>query len=102
MSGARSGSITRSTAVKQDCPARTDVKVPRMAHPHETHLRPKIIGARIQRVEDPRLLRGLGSYVDDRQIPRVLHVAFRRSDHCHARIGSIDCSNALAAPGVAA
>jgi len=73
-----------------------------MAHPHETHLRPKIIGARVQRVEDPRLLRGLGSYVDDRQIARVLHVAFRRSDHSHARIGSIDCSKALAAPGVAA
>ena len=68
----------------------------------EAHLRPKIIGARIKRVEDPRLLRGLGTYVDDRQILRVLHVAFRRSDHSHARIRSIDCSKALAAPGVAA
>ena len=30
--------------------------------------RPKIIGARIKRTEDPRLLTGLGSYVDDRQV----------------------------------
>ena len=73
-----------------------------MADPREAHLRPKIIGARIKRVEDPRLLTGLGTYVDDRQIPRVLHVAFRRSDHSHARLVSIDCSKALAAPGVAA
>jgi carbon-monoxide dehydrogenase large subunit len=73
-----------------------------MATQHEAHLRPKIIGARIKRVEDPRLLRGLGTYVDDRQIPRVLHVAFRRSDHSHARICSIDCSKALAAPGAVA
>jgi aerobic carbon-monoxide dehydrogenase large subunit len=73
-----------------------------MADPHESHLRPKIIGARIKRLEDPRLLRGLGTYVDDRQISRVLHVAFRRSDHSHARLRSIDCSQALAGPGVAA
>ena len=48
--------------------------------------RPKIIGARIRRTEDPRLLTGLGSYTDDRQVARLLHVAFRRSEHAHARI----------------
>src|SRR5690349_12907313 len=64
--------------------------------------RPKIIGARIKRTEDPRLLTGLGSYTDDRQVARVLHVAFRRSEHAHARIVSIDCTAARAAPGVIA
>jgi carbon-monoxide dehydrogenase large subunit len=64
--------------------------------------RPKIIGARIKRTEDPRLLTGVGSYTDDRQIARLLHVAFRRSEHAHARILSIDCAAARAAPGVVA
>ena len=64
--------------------------------------RPKIIGARIKRTEDPRLLTGLGSYTDDRQVARVLHVAFRRSEHAHARIVSVDCTAARAAPGVVA
>jgi carbon-monoxide dehydrogenase large subunit len=68
----------------------------------EAHARPKIIGARVKRTEDARMLKGLGAYVDDRQPQRVLHVAFRRSDHSHARIRAIDCSAALAAPGVVA
>ena len=68
----------------------------------EIHARPKIVGARIKRTEDPRLLTGLGAYTDDRQVARVLHVAFRRSDQAHARIRSIDCSAARAAPGVVA
>ena len=54
----------------------------------EIHARPKIVGARIKRTEDPRLLSGTGAFADDRQIPRVLHVAFRRSEHSHARINS--------------
>ena len=68
----------------------------------EIHARPKIIGARVKRTEDPRLLTGLGAYTDDRQVMRVLHVAFRRSDQSHARIRAIDCSKARAAPGVVA
>jgi carbon-monoxide dehydrogenase large subunit len=64
--------------------------------------RPKHIGARVRRTEDPRLLTGLGSYTDDRQVARVLHVAFRRSEHAHGRIISIDCAAARAAPGVVA
>src|SRR3954462_14802638 len=66
------------------------------------HARPKIIGARVKRTEDPRLLTGRGSFVDDGQTPNVLHVAFRRSEHAHARIVSIDCAPARAAPGVIA
>jgi aerobic carbon-monoxide dehydrogenase large subunit len=68
----------------------------------EVHARPKIIGARIKRAEDPRFLTGGGKYTDDRTVARMLHVAFRRSDHSHARIGGIDCSAARAGPGVVA
>ncbi len=68
----------------------------------EIHARPKIVGARIKRTEDPRLLTGRGAYTDDRQVLRALHVAFRRSDQAHARIRAIDCAAARAAPGVVA
>jgi aerobic carbon-monoxide dehydrogenase large subunit len=68
----------------------------------EIHARPKIVGARIKRTEDPRLLTGCGAFTDDRQPARALHVAFRRSDQSHARIRAIDCSAARAAPGVVA
>ena len=63
-------------------------------------LRPKLIGARVKRVEDPRLLTGRGTYVDDKQLPGMLHVAFRRSELAHARIVSIDVAEARALPGV--
>jgi aerobic carbon-monoxide dehydrogenase large subunit len=64
--------------------------------------RPKIVGMSVKRTEDPRLLTGYGAYVDDRQVPRLLHVAFRRSEHSHARIRAIDCAAARVAPGVVA
>jgi len=68
----------------------------------EIHARPKIVGARIKRTEDPRLLTGRGAYTDDRQVLRAAHVAFRRSEQSHARIRAIDCTAARAAPGVVA
>jgi carbon-monoxide dehydrogenase large subunit len=68
----------------------------------EIYTRPKIVGARVKRTEDPRLLTGVGAYTDDRQVASALHVAFRRSDQSHARIRSIDCSDARNAPGVVA
>jgi carbon-monoxide dehydrogenase large subunit len=68
----------------------------------EIYTRPKIVGARIKRTEDPRLLTGVGAYTDDRQSASALHVAFRRSDQSHARIRSIDCSPARNAPDVVA
>src|SRR5215471_11828054 len=68
----------------------------------EIHARPKIVGASVKRTEDPRLLTGLGSYTDDRQAMRILHVALRRSDQSHARIRTIDCKAARAAPGIIA
>ena len=64
--------------------------------------RPKMVGARVKRTEDPRLLTGNGSFVDDRAVPGLLHVAFLRSDQAHARIRSIDCAEARRMPGVAA
>ncbi|HEX4411245.1 MAG TPA: xanthine dehydrogenase family protein molybdopterin-binding subunit [Xanthobacteraceae bacterium] len=68
----------------------------------DIHARPKIIGARIKRVEDPRLLTGRGRFTDEIAPQGALHVAFRRSDQSHARISSIDCDAARKAPGVIA
>ena len=65
-------------------------------------LRPGLIGARVQRLEDPRLLTGRGCYVDDLRRPGTLHVALCRSDESHARIARIDTSEAARTPGVAA
>jgi aerobic carbon-monoxide dehydrogenase large subunit len=59
-----------------------------------------MIGARITRNEDPRLLRGLGCFVDDINPPGVLHAAGLRSPHASARIVSIDATRARALPGV--
>src|SRR5437588_873809 len=56
----------------------------------------------VRRNEDPRLLRGMGSYVDDIDPPGVLHAAILRSPYGHARIGSLDVSAARAYPGVRA
>ena len=65
-------------------------------------LRPGLIGARVQRLEDPRLLAGRGCYVDDLRRPGALAVAFCRSDESHARITRVDTSEAVGMPGVAA
>ena len=68
----------------------------------EIHARPKIVGARIKRTEDPRLLTGRGVYTDDRPAPQALHVAFCRSEQAHSRLRAIDAAAARAAPGVVA
>jgi carbon-monoxide dehydrogenase large subunit len=62
----------------------------------------KLLGARVRRVEDPRVLLGRTRYVDDVQLPGALALAFLRSPHAHARIGSIDLEAARRAPGVQA
>ena len=61
-----------------------------------------MIGQSVPRVEDERLLRGAGRYVDDLHPEGALEAAFLRSSHAHARIVSIDASAALALEGVAA
>ncbi len=60
----------------------------------------KHFGARIKRLEDPRLLTGRGQFVDDLHLSGMLHAAFLRSPFAHARIRAIDPSPALALPGV--
>jgi carbon-monoxide dehydrogenase large subunit len=62
----------------------------------------RYFGERIKRNEDPRLLTGQGLYVDDVDLPNMLHVAFVRSPYAHARINNIDVSQALKREGVVA
>lgn len=62
----------------------------------------QFIGKRIKRNEDPRLLTGQALFVDDVEIPGMLHAAFLRCDYAHARILSIDVSAARERPGVVA
>jgi aerobic carbon-monoxide dehydrogenase large subunit len=59
-------------------------------------------GAPIRRNEDPRLLRGQALFVDDVELPGMLHAAFLRSNLAHATIRSIDVSAARAREGVVA
>ena len=57
---------------------------------------------RMLRKEDPRFIRGRGNYVDDVQLPGMLHLAILRSPYAHARIVGIDTSAAQAHPKVKA
>jgi carbon-monoxide dehydrogenase large subunit len=58
------------------------------------------IGQGVARFEDPRLLRGGGRYLDDIVLPRMAFGYVLRSPHAHAKIKSIDVTQAKAAPGV--
>lgn len=60
------------------------------------------IGARAPRSEDQRFLTGHGRYTDDIDLPGQTWAVFLRSPHAHARIKSIDTSEAQQAPGVVA
>jgi carbon-monoxide dehydrogenase large subunit len=61
-----------------------------------------MVGARIHRREDPRLVRGQGRYTDDFVRPLTAYAAVVRSPHAHARIRSIDVTDAVNAHGVVA
>ena len=63
---------------------------------------PKLVGQRVKRREDPRLIQGRGTYVDDIKIAGMQHLAFKRSDIAHGRIRSIDTSDAESIEGVEA
>src|SRR6185295_15230963 len=63
---------------------------------------PKLVGTRVKRREDPRLIQGKGTYVDDVKIVGMQYVAFKRSDVAHGRILSIDTKAAEAMEGVEA
>src|SRR5882672_12664955 len=62
----------------------------------------RYIGERITRNEDRRLLTGQALFVDDVELPRMLHAAFVRSPHAHARILRIDTAAARTSEGVVA
>src|SRR5512139_3486574 len=63
---------------------------------------PKLVGQRVKRREDPRLIQGRATYVDDIKIAGMQHLAFKRSEIAHGRITSIDTSAAQAMEGVEA
>jgi aerobic carbon-monoxide dehydrogenase large subunit len=62
----------------------------------------KVFGQPILRNEDAQLLAGKAQFIDDIELPGMLHAAFLRSDYAHARIKKIDYSAALKRPGVIA
>src|SRR5690242_4473834 len=61
-----------------------------------------LVGERIRRKEDPRLITGVATYVDDMQLQGMHHACILRSPHAAAAIKGIDVSAALRAPGVVA
>jgi aerobic carbon-monoxide dehydrogenase large subunit len=60
----------------------------------------QLVGAKIHRREDPRLITGHGHYIDDFTRTGIAHAMFVRSPFAHARIKSIDITDASKAPGV--
>lgn len=64
--------------------------------------KPRWAGARVARVEDPRLLRGAARYLDDIDLPGLYELAFVRSPHAAARIDGLAVERARACPGVKA
>jgi len=58
------------------------------------------IGKSVPRPNAAKLVEGQGQYVDDIVLPRMVHVAFVRSPHAHARILRVDGAEALQLPGV--
>ncbi|MCB1680037.1 MAG: molybdopterin-dependent oxidoreductase [Halioglobus sp.] len=66
----------------------------------DRHGNPTWVGSHLRRKEDSRLVRGRGLYVDDYQSSDMLHLAVVRSPYAHAKILSIDVSEAEALPGV--
>jgi carbon-monoxide dehydrogenase large subunit len=59
-----------------------------------------ILGARVMRKEDPRLLTGRATFVGNLMLPGMVHMALVRSPHAHAEVGAIDAEWALVQPGV--
>ena len=58
-----------------------------------------LVGVPVRRVEDPTLLRGEGTYIDNLDLPGALHLAFVRSPMAHAEITGIDASEARSDAG---
>ena len=60
----------------------------------------RYVGRAMKRVEDPRLIKGIATYVDDVKLPNLLHAEFVRSPHAHAKIREIKTNAAKKLPGV--
>lgn len=58
-----------------------------------------ILGTRVVRIEDPRFLRGEGTYIANLPLEGAVHITYVRSTMAHARILSIDTAEAAAMPG---
>lgn len=74
-----------------------------MATVTEQLIKPKTklwMGEPLKRKEDPRLIQGLGKFVDDLKLPRMAFAAILRSPYAHAMIKKIDASKAEEFPGV--
>ena len=71
---------------------------------HQPTTSPEIggVGHSIPRVEDARFIQGAGNYLDDVNLPGMLHMAILRSPVAHAKLGSIDSSAAMELDGVLA
>ncbi len=67
-----------------------------------TKARTGAVGERVPRVEDTKFLVGEGEFLGDVRRPDLKHIAILRSPYAHARIRSVDVSNAVALPGVVA
>jgi carbon-monoxide dehydrogenase large subunit len=63
---------------------------------------PRYMGQRIRRREDPRLITGSSTYVDDLKLPGALYMAVARSPHAHARLKRVNVEGARSLPGVVA
>lgn len=61
-----------------------------------------LLGARVKRKKDPRLIQGRAHYVDDIKLTGMLHMSFVRSVHSHARLKSVDVEAAKSMAGVVA
>ena len=58
-----------------------------------------LVGRPLKRKEDPKILTGRTRYVDDINLPGMLHAAVLRSLYAHAMIKNVDISRALRMPG---
>src|SRR5256712_982784 len=74
---------------------RAQLQISRARLPRVRH-----VGSRAKRPDDPRILTGRGRYIDDLILPRMVHVAFVRSVHAHARLGRVVVGAARRAPDV--
>ena len=77
----------------------TTVEEPRVTEFEDNDQKPVGHG-RMLRKEDPRFIRGKGRYLDDVQLPGMLHLAILRAPMAHARLVSIDTTAAEALPKV--